>query len=117
MSGSLISVGGSFDSRCNVNPSQLGEAQWCISLIYRLVPIFTGSKFYSFDRIFSRSMTRAEGTKESRTRVSERGFFLYMVALRPSRRACLRACLFRARAPICRTRSLLACAKLFCEIF
>ena len=34
-------------------------------------------------------MTRAEGTKESRTRVSERGFFLNMVAC--ACRACERA--------------------------
>ena len=40
--------------------------------------------------IFSRSMTRAEGTKESRTRVSERGFFLNIVAC--DRRVCVRAC-------------------------
>ena len=38
--------------------------------------------------IFSRSMTRAEGTKESRTRVSERGFFLNIVAC--DRRVCVR---------------------------
>ena len=31
----------------------------------------------------------SEGAKESRTRVSERGFLLYMVALRPS---CVRVC-------------------------
>ena len=41
-------------------------------------------------KIFSRSMTRAEGTKESRTRVSERGFFLNMVAC--ACRACVRVC-------------------------
>ena len=35
-------------------------------------------------------MTRAEGTKESRTRVSERGFFLNVVAC--DRRVCVRAC-------------------------
>ena len=89
----------------------VSQALEIVCLFYNKVSIKTHTI-----EIFSRSMTRAEGTKESRTRVSERGFFWYMVALRPSA-ACVRACLFRARAPICRARSLLACAKLFCEIF
>ena len=40
----------------------------------------------------------AEGTKESRTRVSERGFFLYMVACDRCR-ACVRTCLCADMSP------------------
>ena len=40
-------------------------------------------------------MTRAEGTKESRTRVSERGFLKNIVAC--ACRACVRACVTARR--------------------
>ena len=61
-------------------------------LILYTITYILSLHYFNRVSIFSRSMTRAEGTKESRSRVSERGFFLNMVAC-ACVRACVRTCL------------------------
>ena len=81
---------------------------YCYFLVHERAALNLPYAVQSHRGIFSRSMTRAEGTKESRTRVSERGFFfVHGSFVTVGVRACV---------PAFDTHNISTCAKLFSGI-